>query len=192
MAATLLTMSKKRTGLGVILKAIARGPERSALFYYLYDNHDDIVRAAIGRRIRWEPLAASLKDLALLDGVGGPPTAQTVRKTWWKVRKEILKHRTLRATGMLPRSAAKPKRPPADWVPPALVQPNAPPSSGGVHQDGQSAALPPVLPRQPEPPAPAGPSQESSRPAPGSIEAAWEKLNLRSGLKANGDPLYKR
>jgi hypothetical protein len=185
-------MSKKRTGLGVILKVIARGPERSPLFYYLYDNHDDIVRAAIGRRIRWEPLAASLKDFALLDGAGGLPTAQTVRKTWWKVRKEILKHRTLRSTGMLPRSAVKPKRPPADWLPPALAQSNAPPRLEGVHRDGHSAALPPALPRQPEPPAPAGASQDSSRPAPGSIEAARQTANLRSGLKANGDPLYKR
>lgn len=185
-------MSSKRAGLGVILKAVARGPERSLLFYYLYDNHDDIVRAAMGRRIRWEHLAARLHDLALLDGAGQRPTAKTTRKTWWKVRKEVVKQRTLRSTGMLPRSAAKPKKPSADWLPPALARPSAPPPSGGAHQGGQAAALPPVLPRQPEPPAPAGASQDSSRPAPGSIEAARQTANLRSGLKANGDPLHKR
>lgn len=194
MSLTLLVMSKKRAGLGVILKAIARGPERSPLFYYLYDNHDDIVRAAMGRRIRWEPLAASLKDLALLDGAGQPPTPQTTRKTWWKVRKEVLKHRTLRSTGMLPRAAVKPKKPSADWLPPALAQSNAPPPLGGVHQGGQLAALPAALPsqRQLAPPPSAEASQDSSRPAPGSIEAARQKANLRSGLKANGDPLHKR
>ncbi len=185
-------MSKCRTGLDAVLKDIVEGPQRSSLFYWLVEHHDEIAQAAAGRCIRWEPLRIRFAELGLTDADGKPPTAETSRLTWFRVRREVQKHRTLRATGMLPRLAPRPQRPPADWVPPALAQPNAPPPSGGVHQDGQSAALPPVLPRQPEPPAPARPSQDSSRPAPGSIEAAWEKLNLRSGLKANGDPLYKR
>jgi len=186
-------VGKNRTGRGVVLKNIARGPERSSLFYWLYDLHDQIVQAAIGRRIRWEPLQAQAIELGLTDGANKSPTAERVRQTWYFVRKEVVKQRALRvAGGNRPSLTARAKRAPATWLPPALAQSNAPPPLGGVHQDGQSAALPPVLPRQPEPPAPAGPSEDSSRPAPGSIEAAWEKLNLRSGLKANGDPLYKR
>ncbi len=185
-------MGKCRTGLDDVLKNIVEGPQRSTLFYWLVEHHDEIAQAAAGRSIRWEPLRVRFAELGLTDGDGKPATAETSRLTWFKVRKEVLKHRTLRATGMLPRPAATPPRPPANWMPPGLTQQNAASPSGGVHQGGQTAALPPVLPRQPEPPAPAGPSQDSSRPAPGSIEAAWEKLNLRSGLKANGDPLYKR
>jgi len=188
-----LDVGKNRTGRGVVLKNIARGPERSSLFYWLYDLHDQIVQAAVGRRIRWEPIQAQAIELGLTDGANNPPTAERARQTWYFVRKEVVKQRALRvAGGNRPSLTARAKRAPATWLPPALAQSNAPPPSGGVHQDGQWAALPPVLPRQPEPPAPAGPSQDSSRPAPGSIEAAWEKLNLRSGLKANGDPLYKR
>jgi len=185
-------MGKCRTGLDDVLKDIVEGPQRSTLFYWLVEHHDEIAQAAAGRSIRWEPLRVRFAELGLTDGDGKPATAETSRLTWFKVRKEVLKHRTLRVTGMLPRLAATPPRPPANWMPPGLTQQNAASPSGGVHQDGQPAALPPVLPRQPEPPAPAEASQNSSRPAPGSIEAARETANLRSGLKANGDPLYKR
>ena len=150
------------------------------------------MQAAVGRRIRWEPIQVQAVELGLTDGTNKPPTVERVRQTWYFVRKEVVKQRALRVGGNRPSLTTRVKRAPATWLPPALAQPNAPPPSGGVHQDGQSAALPPVLPRQPEPPALAAASQDSSRPAPGSIEAARQKANLRSGLKANGDPLYKR
>jgi len=183
-------VGKNRTGRGVVLKNIARGPERSSLFYWLYDLHDQIVQAAIGRRIRWEPLQAQAIELGLTDGANKPPTAERVRQTWYFVRKEVVKQRALRvAAGNRLSLTARAKRAPATWLPPALTHSNAPPPSGGVHQDGQPAALPPSqsgsLP-------PAGATQDSSRPAPGSIEAARQMANLRSGLKANGDPLHKR
>jgi len=185
-------MGKCRTGLDDVLKDIVEGPQRSTLFYWLVEHHNEIAQAAAGRSIRWEPLRIRFAELGLTDGDGKPATAETSRLTWFKVRKEVLKHRTLRATGMLPRPAATPPRPPANWMPPGLTQQNAASPSGGVHQDGQSAALPAVLPsqQQPAPPPSAEAPQGSSRPVPGSIEAIREMLNLRSGRKANGDPLF--
>ena len=186
-------MGKNRTGLGAVLKNVARGPERSPLFYFLYDNHDAIMQAAAGRRIRWEPIQAQVIELGLTDGDNKPPTAERVRQTWFLVRKEVVKQRALRMSGgNRPSLMARAKRAPTDWRPPALAQSNAPPPSGGVHQDGRPAALPPALPVQPGSPPSSGAAQDSSRPAPGSIEAARQMANLRSGLKANGDPLYKR
>ena len=185
-------MGKKQPGLGAILKIAARGPERSSLFYYLYDNHDEIARASAGRRIRWEPMAVSFISLALTDGDGKPASAATARKTWGKVRKEVLKQRTLRATGMLPGAASRQKKLPADWRPSGFAQPNAPSPSGGVHPGSQMAALAPALPMQPDPSPSAGIPLDASRPAGGSIHAAWQKANLRSGLSADGEPLHKR
>jgi len=185
-----LAVGKNRTGRGAVLKNIARGPERSSLFYWLYDLHDQIVQAAVGRRIRWEPIQAQAIELGLTDGANKPPTAERVRQTWYFVRKEVVKQRALRVAGGNRLSlTAKAKRAPATWLPPALAQPSAPPPLGGVHQGVQSAALPSA---QPGSLPSAAASQDSSRPAPGSIEAARQKANLRSGLKANGDPLHKR
>ena len=185
-------MDKCRTGLDAVLKDIVKGPQRSTLFHWLVKHHDEIAQAAAGRAIRWEPLRIRFAELGLTDGDGKLATAETARLTWFKVRKEVLKRRTLRATGMLPKLAATPPRAPANWMPPALAQQNAASPSGGVHQGAQSGALSPVLPTQSELPSHVGAPQDSSRPAPGSIEAARQTANLRSGLKANGDPLYKR
>ena len=187
-------MGKCRTDLDAILKDIVEGPQRSTLFYWLVEFHDEIAQAAAGRFIRWEPLRVRFAELGLTDGDGKPATAETARTTWFKVRKEVRKRRTLHATGMLSRPAAGPPRPPANWMPPGLAQQNAASPPGGAHQDGQPAALLALLPSQQQsaPPSSTEASQDSSRPAPGSIEAARQKANLRSGLKANGDPLYKR
>ena len=183
-------MGKKRPGLGAILRNVARGPERSSLFYYLYDNHDDIARAAAGRRIRWEPLVADFKDLDLTDGAGKPATAETARKTWLKVRQEILKQRALRATGMLPIAGSRRPKAPAGWVPSGIPQPNAPSLSGDVHRGSHIAASPAVPQQRPALPPTPGFTQGSSQPAPGSGAAMREEMNQRSGRKANGEPRY--
>ena len=183
-------MGKKRPGLGAVLKTIARGPERSSLFYYLYDNHDEIVRASAGRRIRWEPLAADFSNLALTDGDGKPATPATARKTWGKVRNEVRKQRTYRATGILPVAGSRQKKLPADWRPSGFAQPHAPSPSGNEHQGSPSTALPAVPHHRPASPATTEPAAGDQRPAPGSFAAARELLNLRSGRKANGEPVF--
>ncbi len=140
-------MGKNRPGVDGILKSVARGPERSPLFYFLYDNHAKIVQASVGRRIRWKPIQVLISQLGLTDGDGKPATPERIRQTWYLVRKEAAKQRALRqARDSLPSLMARTRRPSADWLPPALSQPSAPPPSGGVHQGGQSAALPPAQP----------------------------------------------
>ncbi len=182
-------MGKKRSGLGAVLNTIARGPERSSLFYYLYDNHDEIVRASAGRRIRWEPLAADFSNLELTDGDGKPATAATARKTWGKVRNEVRKQRALRATGMLPVAAPRSKKLPADWRPSGYPKPNAPSPTGDEHQGSPPAALPAALQQQPAPPATLDTPQGTRRPG-RSLDRVRELMNARSGRKPNGEPLF--
>jgi len=192
-AATLRFMGKNRSGLGAVLRDIARGPERSSLFYWLYDSHDEIVQASLGRRIRWKPIAEHAGKLGLTDGDDKPPTAERVRQTWFGVRQEVAKQRALRASGLRPSLSLRAKRPPADWQPSSFTHPHAPLPTGSEHQGSQTAALAAVPPQQRPGLSPsAGTHQDSDQPAPGSIEAARQKANLRSSLRANGDPLHKR
>ena len=60
-------MSKSPAGLAAVLQAITRGPQRSSLFYWLYDHHDALVEAVAGRPIRWAPLCREFADLGLTD-----------------------------------------------------------------------------------------------------------------------------
>ena len=186
-------MGKNRSGLGAVLRDIARGPGRSSLFHWLYDSHDEIVQASLGRRIRWKPIAAHASRLGLTDGDDKPPTAERVRQTWFGVRREVAKQRALRASAPRPSLSLRAKRPSADWQPSSFTHPHAPLPPGSEHQGSQTAALAADLrQQQPGPSAPVGTHQDSDQPAPGSIEAARQKANLRSSLKANGDPLHKR
>lgn len=186
-------MSKKQSGLGAILKAVAQGPERSSLFYWFCDNHDVFAGASAGQRIIWEPLLKHFSELELQDGDGKTPTAETARKTWLKARKDVARRRALRAASTTAAVLPRLKRAPADWQPSSFAHPHAPSPTGGEHQDSQTAALAADLrQQQPGPSPPVGTHQDSDQPAPGSIEAARQKANLRSSLKANGDPLHKR
>jgi len=163
------------------------------LFYWLYDNHDEIVQASLGRRIRWKPIAAHAGKLGLTDGDDKAPTAERVRQTWFGVRKEVAKQRALRASGLRPSLSLRAKRPSADWQPSGFTHPHAPSPTGGEHQGSQTAVLAAALrQQQPGSSPPTGTHQDSDQPAPGSIQAARQKANLRSSLRANGDPLHKR
>ena len=183
-------MGKKRPGLGAVLQIVARGPERSSLFYYLYDNHDEIARASAGRRIRWQPMAARLNELDLTDGHGKPATAEATRQTWIKVRKEVRKQRSLRATGMLPVAAPRPKKLPADWRPSGYLEPNAPSPTGDEHQGSSPAALPAVPHQWPATPTTTPEMPKGTRRPGSSLDRVRELMNARSGRKPNGEPLF--
>jgi len=44
---------------------------------------------AESRRPSWKRIAAGFAGIGIRDGLGNPPTAETVRQTWWKVRRDI-------------------------------------------------------------------------------------------------------
>ena len=186
-------MSKKQSGLGAILKAVAQGPERSSLFHWFCDNHDAFAGASAGQRIIWEPLLQHFSELELQDGDGKTPTAETARKTWLKARVDVARRRAVQAASTTVAVLPRLKKAPADWQPSSFTHPYAPSPTGGEHQGSQTAALA-AGPRQQPPGSSAseGTHQDSDEPVPGSIEAARQTANLRSSLKANGDPLYKR
>ncbi|VFU17588.1 conserved protein of unknown function (plasmid) [Methylocella tundrae] len=75
-----------------ILKQIERPKTRSALFWWLYDNHDRVLHAANGARISWRELCSSFADQGITDRDGKAPSIGTARLTWWRVRKRARAH----------------------------------------------------------------------------------------------------
>jgi hypothetical protein len=45
-----------RKGLRAVLREIAYSADRSALFWWMVEHHDELAHAAQGRRLRWKPL----------------------------------------------------------------------------------------------------------------------------------------
>jgi len=111
-------MTTKREDLGDVLGEIACSEERSPLFWWLLKHHAEIAESAKGRRMRWEPLLRRVLARGLTDGSAKSPTAETVRKTWWKVRREVARAKKLEiANAQLASAKIQPSRLPATWKP---------------------------------------------------------------------------
>lgn len=162
-------MSKRRTGLKAIIRAIDHSPDRSSLFWWLFDHHDEIRHPASGKRITWAPVVAQVAALGLTDRDGKPATPGTVRLTWYRVRQEVARRRAAQLTGMNP-ARHQPSRAPADWQPPvARYPPQMRPGSAG------QAATPTPSSAQSKP------SVSGAAPEEDSWDRAWRRLDERSG-----------
>jgi len=87
-------MATDREHLQLILRDLARSEERSPLFYWLLEHHDQIIAAQEGKRIRWAKMVARLGAAGLTDVTGKAATARTARETWYRVRKVIAGRRS--------------------------------------------------------------------------------------------------
>ncbi len=124
------------------LNVVERDPARGPLFWWLYDNHADMLRRAAGQRINWTELCPRLTKLGLTDQAGKPMTTQTARKTWarvcqMKVRTQETRDRQRSARGRQsergkdadrppPVLAAPAPRPPVPSYPPPVLPPPKP------------------------------------------------------------------
>lgn len=112
-------MARRSRDTRAILKIIERSGERSPLFHWMVENHDEIVAAAKGGRIRWAPFCAKAVALGLVDTRGQAPTERNARETWAQARRAVREART--------ELAARPPKPiypsrMASWTPPAIVE----------------------------------------------------------------------
>ena len=118
---TLNVMSKTPAKSEPILNAIARSSERSSLFWWLSDQHDEILAAAAGRRIQWAPLISRFAELDLRDGEGKPVTARTASDTWAEVKRTIAERQAMKAAAQARNQ--HPSRLPATWRPTPVEPP---------------------------------------------------------------------
>ena len=119
-------MSRRSRTYKAILHEVARGSERSTLFWWLVENHDAIEAQAEGKRISWEPLCERFVAHGLTDVRGQPPTSLTARKTWLRARRAVAEARERkRVADASARPGQKyPSRISPDWRP--QVVPAAP------------------------------------------------------------------
>lgn len=125
------------------LDVVERDPARGPLFWWLYDNHADMLRRAAGQRINWTELCPKLTKLGLTDQTGKPMTTQTARKTWarvcrMKVQMQEARDQQRRARGREPERGKDADRPPPVVATPAprppvpSYPPPSPPMQGMV------------------------------------------------------------
>lgn len=105
-----------RPSISISLLRDAAMSKRSSLYRWMVENHDtfaDVLRKA--GRPNWEALAKTLGEQGLFDAGNKPPSEETTRQTWWKVRKAI--------------KARRDRRPPAQHqgAPPQRSEPAHPP-----------------------------------------------------------------
>jgi len=102
-----------------ILKTIARGEDRSPLFWWMVENHDRIAASSRGR-ISWKGVCSEAAARGLTDANGNPPSMRTARETWRKARSLVAAEREREATTPRRVGATPPSRLPKDWKPEAF------------------------------------------------------------------------
>jgi hypothetical protein len=110
---------------------VARGGSgHSPLYRWLRARHDAFAVLVEETRPNWKGLAEGFTELGLSGPSGRALTAETVRHTWWRVRRDVAAARERRAKATIP-PAAVPVTPMAA-VPPSPAAAPAPAASGAA------------------------------------------------------------
>jgi len=106
-------MPRDRKGLRAVLNEITQSADRSPLFWWLVEHHDELATAASGRRLQWARLCTRFAD-----ATGKPASVQTARVTWHRVKLSVAKAQLRVAAKPPPKpGAVYPSRVPKDWRP---------------------------------------------------------------------------
>jgi hypothetical protein len=74
------------------------GDRRPPLHQWMSSNYDELVALFDGARLNWVHLTASFAEIGFQNGGGGKLRPETVRQTWYRVRKHHETKRTRKAT----------------------------------------------------------------------------------------------
>ncbi len=64
-------------------------PVRSEVYVWMKRHHTRLAAQFEGVRVQWAGVAAKLAELGIKDVNGNPPKAASVRRTWWRVRRDV-------------------------------------------------------------------------------------------------------
>ena len=123
-------MGRCGKSLRAIVGEITKSSDRSPLFWWLLEHHDEIADAASGRRMQWATLCARFAEAGLTDTTGKPATPNTAKVTWQRVRRAVAQQRARRATKAAnPKrvGATPPSRIPYGWRPEEVIASSAQP-----------------------------------------------------------------
>lgn len=111
---------------------VARGGSgRSPLYRWLRARHDAFAELVEETRPNWKGLAEGFTELGLEGADGRWLTAETVRRTWWRVRRDVAAARERRAKPPTPPAVVPEPRSAATRATPQAVA-SAPSTSGGA------------------------------------------------------------
>jgi len=111
-----------------MLKALVQGPERSPLFWWMYNHHSALTRTWTGKRVNWTHFCNQMAAAGVTDQTGNPPTRMTAVKTWTRVRQQKTREEEARNKKQRARSR-EPERGANANRPPPVVTTSAPPPS---------------------------------------------------------------
>jgi hypothetical protein len=140
---------------------IANGTRRSPLWRWMHRNHDRLSVLFEEAPPSWEVLVETFGGMGLTDREGKNPTAETARKTWYRVRRNIAAARARRAKpasdGSVPavafrsRTSARSAAPSVPVREPAGEAHPRPRKFGLAQLRGHPSSAPPPSPLIPEP-----------------------------------------
>jgi hypothetical protein len=167
-------MPRRNRDTKAILRTIERSEQRSPLFWWMVEHHDEMVKAAKRRRINWAAFCAEAAKRGVTDTRGEPPTESNARKTWLRARREVEQARAAEATKPPPHPGSVfPSRIPKDWRPQVVPVPAAAVSGTAVAPG--SACTPMQVLAVAEPP-PDQPTSLGSPDDPPEVRAKWARL----------------
>ena len=173
-------MTGKRTdpdpALAKALNTVEFDPDRSPLFWYLYANHDALLRRAKGSRIKWTHVCVDLEPLGLVDGKGKPPTPQRASRTFANVRALKAREQTARDKQQHARTRGPERGKDADRPPPVVT----------------ATAPRPLVPHYPPPPSPTPPAQSALHSRPNAPSPADGRTQTPEEMLADLDATIKR
>ena len=74
------------------------GDRRPPLYQWMSSNYDELVTLFDGARLNWSHLTVAFSEMGFQNGSGGKLKPETVRQTWYRVRKHHEAKRTRKAT----------------------------------------------------------------------------------------------
>lgn len=176
-----------------ILRATKARPYggRGAVYRELRANYHKLAACLKETEPAWEVIAAAMARTGVVGAKGNPPSRKSLPKVWGRVCRDVAAEEALRLTGAPRAPARRRNTAPAGWRPPAFAQANAPSQQQAPAPDGADAGAGPAASPK-KAPWPGRPEDEPSTAPPGSIQAARERANLRSGLMRDGTPIHER
>jgi len=116
-------MGRRSTSDDAALKALAQGPERSPLFWWMYNHHADLERTWAGQRANWLNFCSQMATLGITDQTGKSPTRRTAAKTWERVRQQKAREQAARDKRQRARAREPERGKDADRPPPVVTAP---------------------------------------------------------------------
>ena len=132
---------------------------RSQLYLWFYAHHDQLAEGFGRNGPSWSQIARRLGDNGISDGKGKQPAPETVRATWYRVRRDVAAARARRAGPASERAvpgiaviSRAPSAAPSAPAGPTAGDPDPPPRKFGLAGlRGHPPSAPPPPPPVPEP-----------------------------------------